>query len=1211
MCSVFDVLFACKKKSIQKSNRNPLLLLLIVASFLIFSSPTHAASSSDYMNFVAPDKATCEKSLASNGCPGTCSFGGGCGMTCGVPNSSCASANPNGWGSCVLKTSCMSNPSNLSVSCLYGKLTANWSSVTGATYYPVRLSKAGDNNNLIIQEDPYTSTSYTLSGNTGTGSPLAVGSYDFWVHALDATNNLWSSGVAVKNIQCTAPPAPAELSASCSNGVITARWNSVSGIDNYAVRVDYKQDVSGNSTNNKNGCTETSGWYCGTPDILSDAYNNNSFTQGGFPDGTYDFWVQTYVSTLPHPTNWSPITKIGNIVCATDNGCAANTCSTTTCNNGSKTVQGTKVCPDNSCAANTCTSTTCWNNLNWIPGTKNCPVDNGCAANTCITATCNNSLAWVSGTKTCAVDNGCAANTCTNTTCFNGIAAVQGTKICEVSVNGACGSSNATTLDNAPAANLCTAGTTSTVSGSGPWTWTCAGSGGGSTATCSASKKVTATDNGCAANTCANVTCFNGIANVQGTKVCPVAMNGVCGSVNASTIDTIPAVNLCATGTASAVSGIGPWTWTCAGSNGGASVSCRALKTATDNGCAKDTCTKTACWNGSTWTDGTKVCADNGCAANTCSGLPCNNGTTWVTGSKNCPDNGCAAKTCAGIPCNNNLGWIVGTKICTDNGCAANTCTTATCDNGIETVAGTKVCPIACTQYAAPICNPGESVATTTFSADGCPTVPKCQPTKDTCPAYASIVPICKAGETIVPGGTDANGCGLPPKCQGNCPVLNAAAPICKEGETLTLSENDANGCPQPPVCKKTTCPIYPQIDCQQGYVPVAGQKDANDCVGRTTCQPANKDCATTNNVVVCGAGEIKVTGQGVDSNGCPFLSKCIACGKEGASLRNESISPTSNPSTAPTVCCEGLTPVFPTRANDLSLTGAAAVCKKITDNCAKEGESLAGTGLPNPSTPSTAPKVCCSGLKPVYPVTNNGAPIQDAPAVCKKTECAVTANYVMCVAGETKVSGGIAPDGCPLPDKCQKIDNGCAANTCSTTTCNNGTETVKGTKACADNGCAANTCSNFSCWNNLTWVPGTKNCVNNNCTTNICSNTICWNNLNWLVGIKPCNNNNNCSASTTCQTSDRGLPTACNGTPGTKQSVFTDHYITKPLKCSVATCGKTIPTQTVLCTRVDSNNCNNPTACLVAPPTPPTQQCPACFKIKDHGTKETLPTTN
>ena len=54
-------------------------------------------------------------------------------------------------------------------------------------------------------------------------------------------------------------------------------------------------------------------------------------------------------------------------------------------------------------------------------------------------------------------------------------------------VNGVCGSANGTTVSSAPTADLCTAGTASSVEGSGPWTWSCAGSNSGTTASCSAS----------------------------------------------------------------------------------------------------------------------------------------------------------------------------------------------------------------------------------------------------------------------------------------------------------------------------------------------------------------------------------------------------------------------------------------------------------------------------------------------------------------------------------------------------------------------------------------------------------------------------------------------------------------------------------------------------------------------------------------------------
>ncbi len=114
-------------------------------------------------------------------------------------------------------------------------------------------------------------------------------------------------------------------------------------------------------------------------------------------------------------------------------------------------------------------------------------------------------------------------------------------------VTGACGSSNGATLTSTPTANLCSAGTTSAISGAGPWTWTCAGSNGGTTATCSALKATSAQ-----------------------------AVNGACGSSNGASLTSAPTTNLCSVGTGSAVSGAGPWSWNCAGSNGGATASCSA-----------------------------------------------------------------------------------------------------------------------------------------------------------------------------------------------------------------------------------------------------------------------------------------------------------------------------------------------------------------------------------------------------------------------------------------------------------------------------------------------------------------------------------------------------------------------------------------------------------------------------------------------------------
>jgi hypothetical protein len=62
----------------------------------------------------------------------------------------------------------------------------------------------------------------------------------------------------------------------------------------------------------------------------------------------------------------------------------------------------------------------------------------------------------------------------------------------------------------------------------------------------------------------------------------PPVVNGSCGTSNNGTFVAAPTANLCATGSASPVSGSGsgPWTWSCSGSNGGSTASCSANLTA-------------------------------------------------------------------------------------------------------------------------------------------------------------------------------------------------------------------------------------------------------------------------------------------------------------------------------------------------------------------------------------------------------------------------------------------------------------------------------------------------------------------------------------------------------------------------------------------------------------------------------------------------------
>jgi M6 family metalloprotease-like protein/uncharacterized repeat protein (TIGR02543 family) len=186
-------------------------------------------------------------------------------------------------------------------------------------------------------------------------------------------------------------------------------------------------------------------------------------------------------------------------------------------------------------------------------------------------------------------------------------------------VNGACGSSSGGVFTAAPTTNLCTSGVASGVSGSGPWNWSCNGQYGGTTAPCSAAiQKFTVTfqsggngsltgstsqavnygssatavtavpaanyhfvnwtgTNGFAATTANPLT----VANVTAAQAITATfahdpVNGACGGSNGAIFTAAPTTGLCASGSASGVSGSGPWSWSCSGQYGGSAASCSA-----------------------------------------------------------------------------------------------------------------------------------------------------------------------------------------------------------------------------------------------------------------------------------------------------------------------------------------------------------------------------------------------------------------------------------------------------------------------------------------------------------------------------------------------------------------------------------------------------------------------------------------------------------
>ncbi|NTW15696.1 MAG: thrombospondin type-1 domain-containing protein [Candidatus Moranbacteria bacterium] len=74
------------------------------------------------------------------------------------------------------------------------------------------------------------------------------------------------------------------------------------------------------------------------------------------------------------------------------------------------------------------------------------------------------------------------------------------------------------------------------------------------------------------------------------TQPCAVPVNGTCGYTEVPSLSSVPPSgslsSLCSSGTASSVTGTGPWYWTCVGSNGGSTANCWANKYCAPADCA-------------------------------------------------------------------------------------------------------------------------------------------------------------------------------------------------------------------------------------------------------------------------------------------------------------------------------------------------------------------------------------------------------------------------------------------------------------------------------------------------------------------------------------------------------------------------------------------------------------------------------------------------
>lgn len=175
---------------------------------------------------------------------------------------------------------------------------------------------------------------------------------------------------------------------------------------------------------------------------------------------------------------------------------------------------------------------------------------------------------------------------------------------------GKCGSSSGALLGKEPTTDFCKSGYFKDFKwdeSSKEWRWLCAGRGGASSENCGAYYSADL-----------------------------IKANGQCGSSAGTSFESAPYSNLCSKGSSSAVTGTGPWYWTCSGVSGGNSTSCSAKKVSVING----TCGSSA------RTGLTTIPTTNLCSAGQASSVSGSGPWYWTCfGSLGGKDAQCTAKT--------------------------------------------------------------------------------------------------------------------------------------------------------------------------------------------------------------------------------------------------------------------------------------------------------------------------------------------------------------------------------------------------------------------------------------------------------------------------------------------------------------------------------------------------------------------------------------
>ncbi len=489
---------------------------------------------------------------------------------------------------------------------------------------------------------------------------------------------------------------------------------------------------------------------------------------------------------------------------------------------------------------------------------------------------------------------------------------------------------------------------------------------------------------------------------------------------------------------------------------------------------------------------------------------------------------------CAGGKCTGSALACDDGNPCTDNSCdKADGCkkafNTATCDDGDACTKG-DICDGAgsCTPAGAVDCDDGNPC-----TDDSCDKTKGC--------AHAAIADggLCDDGDACTKGDACKAG-----KCETEAVSCDDKNPCtvdtCDKAKGCVSTADDNLGCDDGDVCttsdacKAGVCGGKAVVDCE----------DNNPCTD-DVCNPADKTCKHTNNIIACDDGSLCTTGDACADGKCVGGTPIDCDDKNGCTADScDAASGTCTNENSTLPCDDGEVCTDKDTCADGKCVGTAKDCNDdnscTDDSCnAKDGKcahvNLADATACDDGSLCTSADACKGGACNGTAVAcDDGNPCTDDS--CDKAKgCLTKANTATCEDG----------DACTLKDTCK--DGACAAgatapncddgNPCTEDSCDKekGCVAVNSAKACDD---------------------GSACTENDNCTDGKCTGT-----------------NVSCADSNICTTDKCDPKTGCGHTNNTVKcsdaSVCTENDVCKDGKCSgtaIAPCNDGNPCTTDTC---------------------------------------------